>query len=304
MTPIRTSTRLAVTRFGPDTHHPRLYALLMLVVTALVVTLGTRFTAPDATAATTDKTFETDDHVVTQAQDGTITVVDKRTQIAVQDTVDPATAGLTDKELAAQADGLSHQLKNNLGWDLTIDADRTRLLNETRAFAQQLHNIPQTTLDLEENAGLRAVRDIVDEMDGTKTCRDRCLIADTARTMIMGVGLAHSLRILKSLLAEGGQPQVARAVALSTLVTGQLLAFWYMLERDLNNMPVAFTWMVRLMMTALLREVHQAFDDVVDYVAHSRTTMRQAVTDAAQNIDTLTPDDEPATDYDLAKDEL
>jgi hypothetical protein len=33
-------------------------------------------------------------------------------------------------------------------------------------------------------------------------------------------------------------------------------------------------------------------------------TLRQAVTDAAQHVDTLTPDDEPATDYDLIKDEL
>jgi hypothetical protein len=32
--------------------------------------------------------------------------------------------------------------------------------------------------------------------------------------------------------------------------------------------------------------------------------MRQEVTDAAKHIDSLTPDDDPATDYDLDKDEL
>jgi hypothetical protein len=321
MKPPCPSARSTVARFRPDIRRPdirrpHLAALLMLVVTALVVTLGARFTAPDATAATTDKTFETDDHVITQTPDGTVTIIDKKTQIAIQDTIDPATTGPTEKELATQADGLSHQFRNNLGWDLETDADRTRLLNETRALTQQLHNIPQATLNLTENAGIHTLRDIVDElnivagmdlvaeMDDPKNCRERCLIRHTAPIMLLGTGVAFNLRLLKNRMAKESSLYAADVVASITVITGLLLIFWSALDRDLRRMPVAIRLLARIAMIGLVGNVYKAWTEVIDYVAHSRATMRQAVTDAAQHLDTLTPDDEPATDYDLAKDEL
>lgn len=304
MTPNRASARTVLTRLHPDLDHPPPAVLLMIIVTALVVTLGARYAAPDATAATTDQTFETDHHVVTLAQDGTLTIVDKKTRTAVQDTADPGSPAPTEKELAAKTDGLSQQFKKNLGWDLTVEADRTRLINEARALSQQLHNIPQATLDLEKNVGLRMLRGIVDEMDGTKNCRERCLVRGEIETIIVGVGLGVSLRILKSHLARGEPLNVAQAVAGYILISAQFLAFLIMLERDMIDMPEAFKFLIIVIMAKILTDVVATFSDIADHVAHSRMTMRQEVTDAAQYIDSLTPDDEPATDYDLVKDEL
>jgi hypothetical protein len=276
----------------------------MLVVTALVVTLAARSTAPDATAATTDQTFETAGHVITQAPDGTVTILDKRTQTAVQGTADTTSPALTEQELAAKADGLSQQFKKNLGWDLESEADRTRLITETRNFSQQLHNIPQATLDLEENAVLRELRDIVDEMDGTKNCRERCLITETVKTVIVGLFMGASLRTLKNYITQGKPLYAHEAVAGIIFITALFAHFLVLLARDLTDMPASVRAIVRAIMTGVVLTIFDTFVDTAVYVAQWRATMRQEVTDAARHLGTLTPDDEPATDYDLAKDEL
>jgi hypothetical protein len=289
---------------------PTRLATLLVLVAALVVTLGARSAAPDAIADVTDQTFETDDHVITMAPDGTVTVVSKRTQIAVQGTANGTSPALTAQELLAKAHGITEQLKRNLGWDLTSELDRARALNETEALTQQLHNIPQATLDLEENADLLQLRDIVDEMDivddidGVNNCRGRCLSPGAIKTVIAGPAMSKNLRTLKSYLTQGKPLSTAVAVEGVALVCTLLAIFWVTLERDLGNLPERFKWAVCAVLTGMTIDVLNTFSDVADYVAHSRATMRQEVTDAARHLDSLTPDDEPATDYDLAKDEL
>jgi hypothetical protein len=275
----------------------------MLVVTALVVTLGARSTAPDATAATIQP-FETARHLITQAPDGTVTIVDKTTQTALQGTADATSPGPTEEEIAARADGLSHQFKKDLGWDLESEADRARLITETRNFSQQLHNIPQASLDLEENATLRELRDIVDGMDGTKNCRERCLIVSTVLTFLVAAALGASMKTLKSHMADGKPLDASTAVSGALFITGLVLSFVLLLRHELEYMPFAVKKIVAILLFPALENVFHTFVDMMDYVAHYRATMRQVAADAARHLDDLTPDDEPATDYDLAKDEL
>jgi hypothetical protein len=288
-------------------NHPKGYALLMLVVAALVAGMGARFTAPRAAADTGDQTFESGGYSITLTPDNTLTILDTKTATALKGTPDPAAGQISEAEIRTRADNLATQLKDNLGWDVALDTDRLRLTQEINTIHQKLDSIPQATLDLRENTGIGTLRDIIDQTYNSAECRGRCLVNLPERTILAGATLAASIKFLRDRMYQGDQIGLINTtlgIIVFALYTAQ---FWFYLSRTLGNahLPERLRRALLLFLggTAFTAVTHTVVD-LIEYTAQSRRTVRQDLAEAAQRVHSLTPDTEPADDYDLVKDEL
>jgi hypothetical protein len=301
-----TSVRSITARLRPGMNRSRPAAVLMLVVVALVVGLGVRFATPRAAASTGDQTYDSRDFSITLAQDGTVTLLDKQTGTALEGAPDPAAAPMPQDEMRTQAANLSAQVKQNLGWDVTATADRARMLREIKTFHQKLDSIPQAELDLKENAGIRTVRDILENNE----CRARCLQADQRALIIAGAGVVYMINGLRDALRQSEWPGTGMTTFEAALVTACLalgaLIFWSNVSQALADpgMSPEFKLALSVVASLTLSQVARVMVDAMRYAAQSRTTLREESTKTAQAIASLTPDGGPADGYDLVKDEL
>jgi hypothetical protein len=305
MTITRTGTSaLSITaRLRPGIHGSRPAALLMLVVVALVVGLGVRFATPRAAASTGDQTYDSGDFSITLAQDGTVTILDKQTGAALQDTPDPAAAPISEDELRTQAGNLSAQVEKNLGWDVAATTDRSRMLNEIKTFHQKLDSIPQATLDLKENAGIRTLHDIL----GTNECRARCLNFSPGPLLAVGALLGVQIRQLRDILHQpGAEIGIARTACGIVFLSATVLAFGALAVRAIGDpqMPAQLKMPLRALAAFIITKAFYAMIDIVQFTAQLRTTLREESTGTAKAIASLTPEGGPADGYDLVKDEL
>jgi hypothetical protein len=298
-----TPARSITARCRPGIDRPRSAALLMLVVVALVVGLGVRFATPRAAASTGDQTYDSPDFSITLAQDGTVTLLDKQTGTALQGAPDPAATPIPQDEMRTQAANLAAQVKQNLGWDMTAATDRSRLLKEIKTFHQKLDSIPQATLDLKENVGIRTLRDIL----GTNECRGRCLELSPVPTLAVGMILAVQIRQLREILqhpgAEMGIEETAEGIVAlcATALAFSALAFRAIAD---PQMPARLKLPLRLLATFIVGHAVRAMIELLQFTAQSRTTLPEESTRTAKAIASLTPEGGPADGYDLVKDEL
>jgi hypothetical protein len=305
-----TSVRPITARLRSGNNRPKPAALLMLVVVALVVGLGVRFATPRAAASTRDQTYDSGDFSITLAQDGTVTLLDKQTGTALQGAPAPAAAPISEDEMRTQVANLATQVENNLGWDVTLTTDRSRLIREINAFHRKLESIPQATLDLKENAGIRTLHDIIGKTpDGE--CRARCLEISPVSVLVIGVGLGYQVRELRAVLRDGARRGVREiefsAAALGiAAVASMALSFDFLVSKALRDprMPDIIRWPLRLLAGAIINDARLAMVEIIQFSAQSRTTLREESTGAAKAIASLAPDGGPAAGYDLVKDDL
>jgi hypothetical protein len=298
-----TSARSITARLRPGITRPRPAAVLMLVVVALVVGLGVRFATPRAAASTRDQTYDSGDFSITLAEDGTVTILDQQTGTALQGAPDPAAAPIPQDEMRTQVANLATQVENNLGWDVKATTDRSRMIKEIETFHQKLDSVPQATLDLKENAGIRALRDIL----GTKECRARCLELNPGPILVLAVTLAVQIRYLRDTLHQPGAGMTIEQAAfgIAALCTTALF-FAFAAAQAFNDpqMPAPLKIPIHLLAAAIMFQAGHAMSDLIQFTAQLRTTLREESTGAAKAIASLTPDGGPADGYDLVKDEL
>jgi hypothetical protein len=287
-------------------NHPKRYALMMLVATALVAGMGARFTAPRAAADTGDQTFESGDYSITLTPDNTLTILDKKTSTALKGTPDPSAGQISEAEIRTQAGNLTTQLRDTLGWDLALDNDHLRLIHEVNTMHQKLDSIPQATLNLSENTDIRTVRDIIDQTYDTTECRERCLDSSAVFTIIAGGLVASSVRSIRDKMYQGEQIDIATATMTILIVAVNSAAFWGYISETLDDprVPEGMKRVLLLLTGAIFSGVARTMVDLIQYTAQSRKTVREDVTKAAERVHSLTPGTEPATDYNLVKEEL
>jgi hypothetical protein len=300
-----TSARSITAQLRPGMSRLRPAALLMLVVVALVVGLGVRFATPRAAASTGDQTYDSADFSITLAPDGTVTILDKQTRTALQNTPDPAAAPIPQGEMTTLAANLAAQVKQNLGWDVAATTDRSRMLNEIKAFHQKLDSIPQATLDLKENAGIRTLRDILE----TNECRARCLRADPLSTIQVGAILVFQINLLRNALREGDQLGIKlgfwmAAGAIAGIALGAVVfSTWVSMALADPDMSPEFKLALGVATGVMLSQVARVMVEVIQFAAQSRTTLGEESTKTAEAIASLTPGGGPADGYDLVRHE-
>jgi hypothetical protein len=298
------------TRLRPGLNHPKLSALLMLVAAALVLGMGARFTTPRAAATTGDppgdQTFESADFAITLAQDGTVTILDKKTSTALQAAPDPTSEQSTEDEIRAYANNVATQLGANLGWDMAVETDRTRLTNEIQTVRQKLQSIPQATLNLTQNADISTLHDTIEQLYGANECRGRCLAGAARNAFISGGLLVHQIRFYRNLMHRSLALDLKAKALGIVILTAEASIFWHVISRALGDprMPEGIKRALLLAVGAIFSEVAHAMIDLIQYTAQSRMTMRKELTDTADRIASLAQDTEPTKDDDLVKDEL
>jgi hypothetical protein len=300
-TPARsTSARLHVIS------HPKRHALVMLIAAALVAGMGARFTASRAAADTGDQTFESGGYSITLTQNGTITILDKKTSTALEGTPDPSAEPISEDQIRTQADSLITQLEKDLGWNLALENDHIQLIHEVNTLHQKLDSIPQTTLNLRENADVRTLRDIIDQTYANNQCRERCLDISPAFVLIAGGALAYNIRSIRDKMYQGVDMGIALATGGILLLALNAAAFWKFLSTTLDDprLPESMKRVLLLLTGAIFSGVARTMADLIQYTSQSRKTVREDVTAAAERVHSLTPDTEPANDYDLVKEEL
>jgi hypothetical protein len=301
-----TSARSITARLHLGIHGSRPAAVLMLVVVALVVGLGVRFATARAAASTGDQTYDSGDFSISLAQDGTVTILDKQTGTVLEGAPDPAAAPMPEDELRTQAGNLSAQVEKNLGWDVAVTTDRSRMLNEIKTFHQKLDSIPQATLDLKENAGIRTLHDIL----GNNECRARCLQANPRQTIAAGALLVYQINMLREALQQderlGKEMDVDTALGAIACLTLGSLGFSHFVFQALADPSVSaqFKLALRVVTGIMLSQVARVMVEAIRFTAQSRTTLGEESTKTAKAIASLTPDGGPADGYDLVKDEL
>jgi ABC-type Fe3+-siderophore transport system permease subunit len=150
------------------------------------------------------------------------------------------------------------------------------------------------------------VRDIIDQTYDTTECRERCLNIHPAPILIVGGALAWNIRSLRDAMYRDKEIGIVVATGGILVLAANSAVFWSFISATLDDprVPEGMKRVLLLLTGAIFSAVARAMVDLIQYTAQSRKTVREDVTKAAERVHSLTPDTEPATDYNLVKEEL
>jgi hypothetical protein len=271
------------------------------MILAVLTTLGIRF-MPEASAA---ESVTVGDFVIELTDDDQIRYNDTSNGIRYDDQLPPEYTAPTVEEVTSLLTEVNSTVKQDLGWDLTDPEDVASVRGERDSLAQALHSFDDSTLEVEETASLRKLRNLVDELEVAQ-CRERCTpgTAELLGNVITIVRIGSMVNEILSTINPDTDARIA-VLAVTVQLTGLLSLPLYVIP-TLTNIPSAVVQAAVLFsMKGLLSFAKSAVSDAQALNSKDSGTLAQQAHSEAQEIADLSPSEiDSGNDYDMVKDEL
>ena len=290
----------------------RVYLPALLLVPALAVGLGLLVPRAASSAATIVESAEVDNFLFQKSDDNLLGITDKVRELRLElsldsDPGDDVPADPTEKQLNSLKAEAAATVKELYGWDLNSRTDRERIRDEVLLLGQMLHTIPDEYLALEDNEPLRELRNVVDGVEGTTECRDRCLpeTRDAVVNRIVSVTVGASVNRMLSLYTDNpGWTQLV-IFAVSVFV-GSLTEFVFNVGPAITGIPLYTLRKSALSGAAsMLILVNSYLKDARSLAGEDEGTVRRETEKAAEEVQAASGQSEvDPRDYNMINEEL